>query len=44
MKKKAWKAEEDRDDIAVWDQQKKEYLAENPTHSEMFEESGEESE
>ena len=42
-KKKAWKEEEDRDDIAFWEQQKEEYLAENPKHSELFGENDEDS-
>ena len=35
-KDKAWNEKEDRDNIFFWDQQKKEYLEENPTHAEMF--------
>ncbi|KAL7529589.1 hypothetical protein ACHAXR_005811, partial [Thalassiosira sp. AJA248-18] len=30
--KKQWSEKEDRDDLACWDQQKKEYLKENPNH------------
>eukprot|EP00956_Cyclotella_meneghiniana_P015433 scaffold23667_cov71-Cyclotella_meneghiniana.AAC.1 len=28
--------EHDRDDVAFWDQQKEEYLNENPSHEAMF--------
>ena len=31
-KNKSWSEEEDRDDIEFWEQQKKEYLEQNPTH------------
>ena len=29
---KAWSAEEDRDDVEFWEQQKTEFLQENPTY------------
>jgi hypothetical protein len=32
-KKDAWSKKEDRDDVAFWEQQKKEYLEMNPTHA-----------
>ena len=35
-KRKAWSDKEDRDDIAFWEQQKKEYLQLNPTHHQMI--------
>ena len=35
-RKKAWSEKEDRDDIAFWEQQKKEYLEVNPTHRQMI--------
>ena len=35
-KDKYWNEKEDRDDIMFWDQQKKVYLEDNPTHTEMF--------
>eukprot|EP00956_Cyclotella_meneghiniana_P014696 scaffold22128_cov73-Cyclotella_meneghiniana.AAC.3 len=31
-KNKSWSEEEDRDDIEFWEEQKKEYLEQNPTH------------
>ena len=33
---KEWTEKEDRDDIAFWEQQKVEYLEENPTHLGIF--------
>jgi hypothetical protein len=36
--KKDWSAEQDRDDLALWGQQKREYLTENPTHRALFDE------
>ena len=35
-KNKKWNEKEDRDDIAFWEQQKVEYLEENPTHLGIF--------
>ena len=35
---KEWSGKEDRDDLAFWDEQKREYLKENPTHSAFFDE------
>ena len=35
-KDKDWNEKKDRDDILFWDQHKKVYLEENPTHPEMF--------
>jgi hypothetical protein len=32
-KKNAWSDKEDRDDLAFWEKQKKEYLEVNPTHA-----------
>lgn len=37
-KKGKWNANEDRDDLAFWESQKKEYLQQNPNHRGMFEE------
>ena len=36
QRRKAWSDKEDRDDIAFWEQQKKEYLQLNPTHHQMI--------
>ena len=36
--KKEWSKKEDYDDLAFWDQQKREYLKDNPTHSALFDE------
>ena len=38
FKKNAWSNKQDRDDIEFWEQQKLEYLEENPTHKDLFEE------
>ena len=35
-KNKMWDENEDRDDIEFWEQQKMEYLQDNPTHAEIF--------
>ena len=35
-RKKLWSNDDDRDDVAFWDQQKEEYLNENPSHEAMF--------
>ena len=35
-RKKLWSDDDDRDDVAFWDQQKEEYLNENPSHKAMF--------
>ena len=35
--KKEWSDKQDRDDLAFWDQQEREYLKENPTHLALFE-------
>ena len=43
FKKNAWSNEQDRDDIEFWEQQKLEYLEENPTHKDLFEEDENES-
>ena len=43
FKKNAWSNEEDRDGIEFWEQQKLEYLEENPTHKDLFEEDENES-
>ena len=37
-KKRKWNAKEDRDDLAFWERQKREYLQQNPNHRGMFEE------
>ena len=37
-KNKSWSEEEDRDDLEFWNQQKNEYLQQNPTHTLMFDE------
>ena len=37
-KKGKWNANEDWDDLAFWESQKKEYLQQNPNHRGMFEE------
>mmetsp|Transcript_32462 Transcript_32462/g.58682 ORF Transcript_32462/g.58682 Transcript_32462/m.58682 type:complete len:296 (+) Transcript_32462:133-1020(+) len=37
-KKGKWNAKEDRDDLAFWESQKREYLQQNPNHRGMFEE------
>ena len=34
--KKSWSEEEDRDDVEFWNQQKEEYLEQNPSHTGMF--------
>ena len=31
-KNKSWSAEEDRDDVEFWEQQKEEFLQDNPTY------------
>ena len=38
QKEDSWIEEEDRDDVVIWEQQKKEYLEVNPTHARMIEE------
>ena len=35
-KDKDWNEKEERDDIMFWDQQKKLYMQENPTHAQMI--------
>ena len=35
-RKKLWSNDDDCDDVAFWDQQKEEYLNENPSHEAMF--------
>ena len=40
--RKEWSGKEDRDDLVCWDQQKREYLEENPTHSVFVDELEEE--
>ena len=35
-KHKSWSKEEDRDDVEFWNQQKVEYLKQNPSHAGMF--------